>query len=88
MTARQPRKPGLYDTHIAKAKQLALVASYRASRESKAAVMVMTYGGRPSLQTDHVKALQARTVNPLECWNRAHSFTERGTFEHCAGRGV
>lgn len=41
---RTQRKPGLNDSRIAQAKRIALMATYGAHREGKAAVMVLSYG--------------------------------------------
>ncbi|WYW00003.1 hypothetical protein Maksa_00007 [Pseudomonas phage vB_PpuP-Maksa] len=79
------RKPGLNDQRIAKAKRLALMATYTAHPEGKAAVMVLSYGARP--QTDLQRSLDARYRQP-GLGQGAHSFTEHGDFTHLAGRGV
>ncbi|AIX12969.1 hypothetical protein Voja1_00007 [Pseudomonas phage vB_PpuP-Voja-1] len=84
ITGRKVRKPGLYDRKITDAKRGSIGATYLAHREGKRAVMCMAYGMRP--QDDLQQALDARHRQPG--FQGAQFFTERGSFEHLAGRGV
>lgn len=85
---REPRKPGLLDLAISRQKQASIQATYGACRESKVAVMVAMYGGRPKGAYGFRKALMARFNDPLTVSQRAHSFTEHGFFEGCGLRGL
>lgn len=82
---RTQRKPGLNDSRIAQAKRIALMATYGAHREGKAAVMVLSYGARPT--TDLQRSLDARYHQP-GLNQGAQLFTESGSFEHLSGRGI
>lgn len=82
---RTQRKPGLNDSRIAQAKRIALMATYGAHREGKAAVMVLSYGARPT--TDLQRSLDARYRQP-GLNQGAQRFTESGSFEHLSGRGI
>ncbi|QNJ57298.1 hypothetical protein Stalingrad_9 [Pseudomonas phage Stalingrad] len=77
-----PRKMGLTDRKIHTEKHAAVVASYSAIPEVKAAVMVTMYGGQPDLRSESVRVLKGRGKSPLDVWQTAHRFTERGDFSH------